>query len=66
MRLEGAAALRRLLHHLEAMPGIVLQLADHPVMEIAGLTVMRGLATPWMMKDTMGVLSPKGGGREII
>ena len=30
------------------------------------LTVMRGLATPWMMKDTMGVLSPKGGGREII
>jgi hypothetical protein len=30
------------------------------------LTVMRGLATPWMMKDTMGVLLPKGGGREII
>ncbi len=37
------------------------------IFHIAGcsLTVMGGLATPWMMKDTMGVLSPEGGGREI-
>ncbi|MFM8445094.1 MAG: hypothetical protein ACKN9W_17375 [Methylococcus sp.] len=45
--------------------GIPLSL-EYITERLAALTVMRGLATPWMMKDTMGVLSPKGGGREII